>query len=310
MVGCVCFLIQYNADPKYYTFTYAFIQDENWVMWSIFGAHEFIFMFHAWSMMTSSNCLFTFQAIALSNLIDGMSGAINNLASQQLLLIKHDSSKTKSLGLNLTKNRSETLNVGVAKLSPIATIRRYEKMEDIIFDYKQLMLINDLYNSWVSYKLVFLHVCGYCQFISDVFLAVQVLRLPQTGILDIWYATNKFFSENSMLYWLDWKPLNDFHFSLHFFRFYIEDSLVSMYMIYRVYNIMSRVEPASQQFFRVLRNYVISYKSSTIKRQLLHKTVKTLKVVSLKIGPCPVERSTVLSAMEILGNYYICVALW
>lgn len=59
-------------------------------------------------------------------------------------------------------------------------------VNDMLFYYKQLMLVNSLYNSWVGYKMVFLHICGYCQFISDVFVAVQVLRLNGTGIQDIW----------------------------------------------------------------------------------------------------------------------------
>lgn len=59
-------------------------------------------------------------------------------------------------------------------------------IDQLIFDYKQLMIISEQFNSWISYKIVFLHACGYCQFISDVFVAMQVLKIPGTGFMDVW----------------------------------------------------------------------------------------------------------------------------
>lgn len=168
-------MIQFNADPKYYTFTYAIFQEDTSILKAIFGAHEFLFMLHAWNLMTSSNALFTFQAIALTNIINGMTETIKGLKKELESERKNESKLRKNNG----NTEMHAINVAPAKMS-------HYTIEKILFDYKQLMIITELYNNWVSYKTIFLHVCGYCQFISDVFLAVQILRLPHTGIMDIW----------------------------------------------------------------------------------------------------------------------------
>lgn len=46
-------------------------------------------------------------------------------------------------------------------------------IERILFDYKQLMMISDMFNSSVAYKTLFLHLCGGSQFVSDVFAATH-----------------------------------------------------------------------------------------------------------------------------------------
>ncbi len=178
-VGCICFMIQYNADPKYYTFTYAFIQQETDILKALFGAHEFLFMLHAWNLMTCSNALFTFQAIALTNIIDRMTGAVNRLNTELERNEQIQKSSTQFVNSGNNEKHAVTIKVTRAKMS-------HYSINKILFDYKQLMILTERYNDWVSYKTIFLHVCGYCQFISDVFLAVQILRLPHTGIMDIW----------------------------------------------------------------------------------------------------------------------------
>lgn len=62
----------------------------------------------------------------------------------------------------------------------------YHNVHELIFDYRILTLISEQFNHWVSYKIVFLHACGYCQFISDVFVAMQVLKMEGTGFWDVW----------------------------------------------------------------------------------------------------------------------------
>lgn len=42
-----------------------------------------------------------------------------------------------------------------------------------MFDYKQLMIISDMFNASVAYKTLFLHLCGGSQFVSDVFAATH-----------------------------------------------------------------------------------------------------------------------------------------
>lgn len=84
--------------------------------------------------------------------------------------------------------------------------------------------------------------------------------------------------------------------------------MASMYMIYRVYTFMSNVHPASIKYLHALQLHLV--KANGVERKLLEKVKRTLKPASLKLGPCPVTRMTVLKALEMLSNYYVCVALW
>lgn len=59
-------------------------------------------------------------------------------------------------------------------------------IDTILRDYRQLMLVCDRFNESVAYKTLFLHICGGSQFVSDVFAATHVLRLPGTGFMDVW----------------------------------------------------------------------------------------------------------------------------
>ncbi|CAL8068454.1 unnamed protein product [Orchesella dallaii] len=164
------------------------------------------------------------------------------------------------------------------KITRYKNPRSIYSIDAIISDYKKLKLICDQQNQFLSYRTLFLHGCGYLQFIADVFLAVQVLRLDGTGIMDIW--------------------------------FFIEDSLSSMYMIYRVYNNMSKVSPASENFFSVLKRHLSYPNRSASEQKRLIKVTRTLRMVKIRVGPCIVVPATVLGAMDALSSYYIVVALW
>ncbi|CAL8142555.1 unnamed protein product [Orchesella dallaii] len=259
-IGCFCYLVQYYADPKYCSWTYAFIKEENWILFIIFGIHEFMVMFHAWNLMVSSNSLLTFQASFFTNIIEEMTKTVEKICVRK--------ERTKYI-------RSGNQRVGKVLETKSVSFGTDYSIDNLIRDYKSLMLISNQLNQSLSYKTIFLHACGYCQFIADVFLAVQILRLPGTGVMDIW--------------------------------FFIEDSIASMFMIYRVYKFMSKVNPASQDFLNAL-DYYISFPNS--ERIRLRRIIKTLRNVSMKIGPCSVVPATVLSAMDLLSSYYIVVALW
>lgn len=79
-------------------------------------------------------------------------------------------------------------------------------------------------------------------------------------------------------------------------------------MIYRVYTFMSQVAAESKKFLKTLSEYI---KYCPPSRKKMHtKILKTLKIVSLRLGPIVVTPMTVLTAMDTFGNYYVCVALW
>ncbi len=59
-------------------------------------------------------------------------------------------------------------------MNPLKEIPDTEyNIERILFDYKQLMMISDMFNGSVAYKTLFLHLCGGSQFVSDVFAATH-----------------------------------------------------------------------------------------------------------------------------------------
>lgn len=129
-------------------------------------------MQQAWFSMITCSCCFTFHAISVTNLLAVMTTTVNNLCKQ----IKNaHPSKINSNEHNYKVNPSTTIALGTEY-----------SIELLLDDYQRLTLITQQYNMFASYKTFFLHACGYCQFIADVFLAVQVLRLPGTNVLDIW----------------------------------------------------------------------------------------------------------------------------
>lgn len=45
------------------------------------------------------------------------------------------------------------------------------------------------FNTSLAYPTLYLHVCAGSQWISDVFAATHVLRMPGTGFLDVWLVS-------------------------------------------------------------------------------------------------------------------------
>ncbi len=149
-VGCPCLAFQFLADPKYCGYTYAAFVWDTWWLRIIFCFHEFIFMMHACHMNLSACAMHTFMGVTLSSLLNRMTDCI------------------KIGYLNISSKKCEGYSV-----------------EQLVFDYKQLMIITERINDWLAWKTLVIHVCGYCQFISDVFVLIQVLK-SGGGIEDVW----------------------------------------------------------------------------------------------------------------------------
>lgn len=60
-------------------------------------------------------------------------------------------------------------------------------IENLLLDYKKLMLVCSEFNYWIAYKTLFMHICGGCQFVSDVFAGTHILKTPGAGFMDVWY---------------------------------------------------------------------------------------------------------------------------
>lgn len=107
-------------------------------------------MMHACHMNLSACAMHTFIGVSLSSLLKRMTGCI------------------KAGFMNL----------------PTKNYRGYS-VDQLVFDYKQLMIITERFNDWLAWKTLVIHVAGYCQFISDVFVLIQVLK-SGGGIEDVW----------------------------------------------------------------------------------------------------------------------------
>lgn len=71
---------------------------------------------------------------------------------------------------------------------PEGTQVEYISVEVLLADYRKLMLLSDLLNDWCSNRIVGVHFIGYCQFISDVFMMIQILRLTDFDVATVmWY---------------------------------------------------------------------------------------------------------------------------
>lgn len=107
-------------------------------------------MLHAWNMNTSASGISTFMGVSLASLLDRMTNCI------------------KPGYLNQPSKRSQIYTI-----------------EQLVFDYRQLMMITERFNDWIAYKSLVIHIVGYCQFISDVFVLIQILK-KGGGIVDVW----------------------------------------------------------------------------------------------------------------------------
>ncbi len=88
----------------------------------------------------------------------------------------------------------------------------------------------------------------------------------------------------------------------------MEDCLVGVYMMYRVYKFMARVSSKSEIFLHTLYKY-LKY-STSAKKAVYKRNFRALKIISLRLGPVVLTPITVLASLDIFGQYYVCVALW
>lgn len=82
---------------------------------------------------------------------------------------------------------------------------------------------------------------------------------------------------------------------------------MAIYVTFRVFDSMSYVLPASMNFMNSVKKYM-GHKG--VVGGHIRKFQRTLRPVSLKLGPSPTRREGVLETMEMLVGYYLCVALW
>lgn len=96
-----------------------------------------------------------------------------------------------------------------------------------------------------------------------------------------------------------------------------------MYMLFRCFKSMAFLQPISVTFLKKFRELLASPPPLSLARPrrneqvlsrgdrlVLTKLKPTIRVTAFKLGPCTVGPWTVGMAMDVLLQYYICVALW
>lgn len=180
---------------------------------SLFCVHEMLFLQHAWFAMSCGNGLCTFEAVNISLIIKKMTQVLKQLSEDTLtsheepVSVDYTTRDIRSSEIYKYNDRSRYSEI--EDPDPImmrrSVTRRNQRnarvmsntqnsagnsrygFYEVVRDYQQLMLISEQFNAWIGYKIVALSICGFCQYISSTTMAFQVLKIPGTGIGDIWY---------------------------------------------------------------------------------------------------------------------------
>ncbi|ODM93476.1 hypothetical protein Ocin01_13206 [Orchesella cincta] len=289
-IGCCSLTIQFYMAPKYCVFTYSLIDSDTSFLRIIFCFHEILFLSHGWSAMACSNGLCSFEAVNLSLIIKKMAQAVDELAKvkrfddfqvENTIRKEQDEVKYQYNGRSFPTTPTESQMEAAPKEGAVAQDSRFYRFSGhtknrgnkrhsgrmsgqrsnsydfraILYDFQQLWLASEMFNEWIGYKIVGLSIIAFCQYISSTCMAFQVLRMPGTGISDIW--------------------------------FYIQDCCVAVYVTFRVFDFMSIVLPSSEQFMNSVKNYMAAQR---IVSGHIRKFQRTLRPVSLKLGPTPLCR--------------------
>ncbi|CAL8122949.1 unnamed protein product [Orchesella dallaii] len=92
--------------------------------------------------------------------------------------------------------------------------------------------------------------------------------------------------------------------------FFAEDMMVCMYMLFRCFKSMAFVYPSTVDFIQQFKNFLSTPQINPYERAMFHKLRPTIRPTEFRFGPCKVGPWTVGMAMDVLLQYYICVALW
>lgn len=83
-----------------------------------------------------------------------------------------------------------------------------------------------------------------------------------------------------------------------------------MFMLFKVFKSMSFVSYEAKEFLQEVQVYMRSNKLTSVERRILQQTLKSLRVVSMQIGPSRIGPGMVGTSIMALVNYYIIAALW
>lgn len=221
--GCSCLMIQFAAAPKYALNTYAVVPADNFLMAVIFAAHEYLYMFHIWSHQASSIVLCEVFAHTYTEIIKEMTTVLERLIAQgkhvyvpEPLTSRHNSGNSyreSSSDYELRKRQSRRKNMRNRRMSDEEHLQRHIQISEetqakitkryldpttkvpgteydimtLLNDYKSLMLATSAFNSWAGRLQGGTTGSNYGQFVSDVFMMIQLLKEPETDLMAVFF---------------------------------------------------------------------------------------------------------------------------
>jgi hypothetical protein len=285
-VGCGALLIQFYTSPKYSLNTYAVFPFDHWLLRIIFSAHEYIYMFHIWIHQAYSIVLLEVFSVTYSTLLNEMANVLQDLSRFGALKDADDIAQndTKANANNRSSHKEyDTLHrIKKRRFIPDRILNSNDVLPNshyclntLLVDYKRIMIAAHQFNSWAGKIMGGTTMSNYGQFISDVFMMIQLLKEPDVDFFGVF--------------------------------FFFEDACAGMTMLFRMLMIVSRVYPASEKFLNAYKTYL---QHENPQRKYLLKYQKTLHVVATKIGGYSTNPTTVPKGINALMNYYIGAAMW
>lgn len=145
----------------------------------------------------------------------------------------------------------------------------------LIHDYRKIMIAAQSHNRWIGLIMGGAQAANYAQFVSDVFMLIQLLKEPDTDYFGL--------------------------------SFYVMDAMFGMCMLFRMMIVLSRMYPASDDFLQGLKTYA-TY--DTPYRKYIVKSMPGFRIVAAKLTGYTVKPRSVPTAINVLINWYIAAAMW
>lgn len=145
----------------------------------------------------------------------------------------------------------------------------------LMHDYRRMMIAAQAHNRWIGKLMGGAQAANYAQFVSDVFMLIQLLKEPDVDYFGL--------------------------------SFYVMDAIFGMCMLFRMMIVLSRMYPASDDFLQSLKTYA-TY--DTPVRKFIVKTLPGFKIIAAKLTGYTMQPKSVPTAINVLINWYIAAAMW
>lgn len=283
-------MVQFASAPKYALNTYAIVPYDNILLAFIFAAHEYLYMFHIWCHQASSIVLCEVFAVSYTVIIKEMTSVLERLIEQghpvELPTDRTSATPKAQVDIHFRRGESYQKHNEITNATRSKIIKRnlnvntkvpgtrYD-MKTLVADYKKIMFAAQQFNNWAGFLQGGTTGSNYGQFISDVFMMIQLLKEPETDLMAV--------------------------------TFFLEDACAGMIMLFRMLILISRLYPASETFLDLFNVYLCH---DFPDKKYWRRYKRTMHIVASKLGGYSTKAITVPKGVNALMNWYIAAAMW